>query len=144
MEYTSCTARYSRGMEKRRTDHGLRGRSICVTFCLIMFGLGVVRMLSYLPPLSSSRYTYTEGVGGGLFLTSLRWITPYIIYCDVCVVLVQLYLTFHSYGQYILYPWGYDALDTPDWEDLNRVSHTRRTYTWKRRQLSSLLFGGRS
>jgi hypothetical protein len=35
---------------------------------------------------------------------------------------MQLYLTFHSYGQYILYPWGYDALDTPDWEDLNRVS----------------------
>jgi hypothetical protein len=32
-----------------------------------------------------------------------------------------MYLTFHSYGQYILYPWGYDALDTPDWEDLHRV-----------------------
>lgn len=33
----------------------------------------------------------------------------------------QLYLTFHSYGQYILYPWGYDKLDTRDWRDLKRV-----------------------
>ena len=32
-----------------------------------------------------------------------------------------LYLTFHSYGQYILYPWGYDKLDTRDWRDLQRV-----------------------
>ena len=32
-----------------------------------------------------------------------------------------LYLTFHSYGQYILYPWGYDKLDTKDWRDLQRV-----------------------
>ena len=30
----------------------------------------------------------------------------------------QLYLTFHSYGQYLLYPWGYDKLDTPDWREL--------------------------
>ena len=29
-----------------------------------------------------------------------------------------LYLTFHSYGQYLLYPWGYDKLDTPDWREL--------------------------
>lgn len=33
----------------------------------------------------------------------------------------KLYLTFHSYGQYILYPWGYDKLDTRDWGDLKRV-----------------------
>ena len=33
----------------------------------------------------------------------------------------MLYLTFHSYGQYILYPWGYDKLDTKDWRDLQRV-----------------------
>ena len=32
-----------------------------------------------------------------------------------------MYLTFHSYGQYILYPWGYDKLDTRDWGDLKRV-----------------------
>ena len=34
---------------------------------------------------------------------------------------MQLYLTFHSYGQYILYPWGYDKLDTRDYRDLKRV-----------------------
>jgi len=33
----------------------------------------------------------------------------------------KLYLTFHTYGQYILYPWGYDALDTRDVRDLKRV-----------------------
>lgn len=33
----------------------------------------------------------------------------------------QLYLTFHSYGQYLLYPWGYDKLDTRDWRDLKHV-----------------------
>jgi len=33
----------------------------------------------------------------------------------------KLYLTFHSYGQYILYPWGYDKLDTRDYRDLKRV-----------------------
>ena len=33
----------------------------------------------------------------------------------------KLYLTFHSYGQYLLYPWGYDKLDTRDWQDLKRV-----------------------
>jgi len=33
----------------------------------------------------------------------------------------QLYLTFHSYGQYILYPWGYDKLDTRDFRELKRV-----------------------
>jgi len=33
----------------------------------------------------------------------------------------KLYLTFHSYGQYILYPWGYDTLDTRDHSELHRV-----------------------
>ena len=33
----------------------------------------------------------------------------------------QLYLTFHSYGQYILYPWGYDKLDTRDWAQLKHI-----------------------
>ena len=33
----------------------------------------------------------------------------------------QLYLTFHSYGQYLLYPWGYDKLDTRDWQELKHV-----------------------
>merc|ERR1712223_924147 len=33
----------------------------------------------------------------------------------------RLYLTFHSYGQYILYPWGYARRDTPDRKDLHNV-----------------------
>lgn len=33
----------------------------------------------------------------------------------------QGYLTFHSYGQYILYPWGYDRKVPPDYTDLERV-----------------------
>lgn len=31
------------------------------------------------------------------------------------------FLTFHSYGQYILYPWGYDRVVPPDYKDLERV-----------------------
>merc|ERR1712223_394454 len=34
---------------------------------------------------------------------------------------MKLYLTFHSYGQYILYPWGYARRDTPDKKDLHNV-----------------------
>ena len=34
---------------------------------------------------------------------------------------LQLYLTFHSYGQYILYPWGYARRDTPDRNDLHSL-----------------------
>ena len=34
---------------------------------------------------------------------------------------IQLYLTFHSYGQYLLYPWGNDKLDTRDWQELKHV-----------------------
>nr|XP_018898720.1 PREDICTED: carboxypeptidase B-like isoform X1 [Bemisia tabaci] len=34
---------------------------------------------------------------------------------------IQGFLTFHSYGQYILYPWGYDKKLPPDYEDLQRV-----------------------
>jgi carboxypeptidase A4 len=30
-------------------------------------------------------------------------------------------VTFHSYGQYILYPWGYDKKVPPDYTDLDRV-----------------------
>ncbi|XP_066587843.1 carboxypeptidase B-like isoform X2 [Prorops nasuta] len=33
----------------------------------------------------------------------------------------KAYLTFHSYGQYILYPWGYDRRVPPDYADLERV-----------------------
>lgn len=31
------------------------------------------------------------------------------------------FLTFHSYGQYILHPWGYDDVVPPDYQDLERV-----------------------
>ncbi|XP_071440264.1 carboxypeptidase B-like [Hetaerina americana] len=34
---------------------------------------------------------------------------------------VKAFLSFHSYGQYILYPWGYDRKVPPDYHDLNRV-----------------------
>ncbi|OAD61119.1 Carboxypeptidase B [Eufriesea mexicana] len=33
----------------------------------------------------------------------------------------KAYLTFHSYGQYILYPWGYDKRVPPDYADLEMV-----------------------
>jgi len=33
----------------------------------------------------------------------------------------DLYLTFHSYGQYILYPWGYARKDTLDKKDLHNL-----------------------
>jgi len=33
----------------------------------------------------------------------------------------DLYLTFHSYGQYILYPWGYARRDTLDKKDLHNL-----------------------
>ncbi|XP_014230660.1 carboxypeptidase B-like [Trichogramma pretiosum] len=33
----------------------------------------------------------------------------------------QAYLTFHSYGQYILYPWGYDRRVPPDYKELEAV-----------------------
>ncbi|XP_076649892.1 carboxypeptidase B [Halictus rubicundus] len=33
----------------------------------------------------------------------------------------KAYLTFHSYGQFILYPWGYDRRVPPDYADLDMV-----------------------
>nr|XP_013189801.1 unnamed protein product [Amyelois transitella] len=37
------------------------------------------------------------------------------------------YLTYHSYGQYILYPWGYDNAVPPDHLDLNAVGKKMAT-----------------
>ena len=37
------------------------------------------------------------------------------------LLFLQLYLTFHSYGQYVLYPWGYARRDTPDRNDLHSL-----------------------
>ncbi|KAK0162945.1 hypothetical protein PV327_006671 [Microctonus hyperodae] len=34
----------------------------------------------------------------------------------------KAFLTFHSYGQYILYPWGYAQRVPPDYADLDRVA----------------------
>ncbi|XP_063626097.1 uncharacterized protein LOC134797683 isoform X2 [Cydia splendana] len=34
------------------------------------------------------------------------------------------YLTYHSYGQYLLYPWGYDNVVPPDYKDLDEVGKT--------------------
>lgn len=39
----------------------------------------------------------------------------------------QAYLSFHSYGQYILYPWGYDYHLTKDRADLDRVARQAGT-----------------
>lgn len=39
----------------------------------------------------------------------------------------QAYLTFHSYGQFILYPWGYDKRVPPDYADLERVGKKAAT-----------------
>ncbi|XP_076632656.1 carboxypeptidase B [Colletes latitarsis] len=33
----------------------------------------------------------------------------------------KAYLSFHSYGQFILYPWGYDKRVPPDYADLEKV-----------------------
>ena len=32
-----------------------------------------------------------------------------------------LYLAFHSYGQYILYPWGYDKVDAKNVKELHKL-----------------------
>nr|XP_015837881.1 PREDICTED: carboxypeptidase B [Tribolium castaneum] len=34
----------------------------------------------------------------------------------------KAYISFHSYGQYILYPWGYDRVVPPDYKDLENVA----------------------
>ena len=33
----------------------------------------------------------------------------------------KLFLTYHSYGQYILYPWGYDRVDHPNRQRLHAL-----------------------
>ena len=34
---------------------------------------------------------------------------------------IRMYITFHSYGQMILYPWGYDRVDARDSAELHRM-----------------------
>lgn len=44
------------------------------------------------------------------------------------------FLTFHSYGQYILYPWGYDTVVPPDHQQLDQLGKqgaaVRRILRW--------------
>ena len=42
-------------------------------------------------------------------------------YFELCYIFFQMYLTFHSYGQYFLYPWGYEAVDAHDRRDLHNM-----------------------
>ncbi|XP_061387848.1 carboxypeptidase B-like, partial [Musca vetustissima] len=44
----------------------------------------------------------------------------------------KAYLTFHSYGQYILYPWGYDYHITKDMADLDLVGRQAGTTITRR------------
>ena len=37
----------------------------------------------------------------------------------VFIFFLQMYLSFHSYGQKVLYPWSYSAEKVPDWVDLH-------------------------
>ena len=37
------------------------------------------------------------------------------------IFIFQMYLTIHSYGQYFLYPWGYEKLDTHDRHELHNM-----------------------
>ena len=34
-----------------------------------------------------------------------------------------MYLSFHSFGQKILYPWSHTSKPIPDWKDLDRMAH---------------------
>ncbi|XP_032683426.1 carboxypeptidase B-like [Odontomachus brunneus] len=39
----------------------------------------------------------------------------------------KAYLSYHSYGQYILYPWGYDQRVPPDYADLDTIGRKAAT-----------------
>ena len=45
----------------------------------------------------------------------------YVQFINDWFLYFQLYLTFHSYGQYILYPWGFAAVDADDVGDLHAM-----------------------
>ena len=34
-----------------------------------------------------------------------------------------MYLTYHSYGQYVLIPWGYDKVDAPNFTQLRNMGN---------------------
>lgn len=51
------------------------------------------------------------------------------------------FLTFHSYGQYILYPWGYGTVVPPDYKDLDRVGKDAANVREMNRRCGGTHFG---
>lgn len=43
------------------------------------------------------------------------------LHCYCYFSSLQASVSFHSYGQYVLYPWGYSRVVPPDHQDLKRV-----------------------
>lgn len=37
---------------------------------------------------------------------------------------IEAYLTLHSYGQYLLYPWGYADILCDNWKELDELGHS--------------------
>lgn len=51
----------------------------------------------------------------------------------------KAYVSFHSYGQYILFPWGYDRVVPPDYLDLQSVAQKAASVSVKsQNELNSL------
>ena len=43
--------------------------------------------------------------------------------CITATLSLQLFVTYHSYGQYILYPWGYDkSKNAPNWRAMHAMA----------------------
>ena len=58
-----------------------------------------------------------------------------------------LYLAIHSYGQYILYPWGYERIDADNVKELHKLgtyganaASSRRGYRYKVGNSAKLLY----
>ena len=43
---------------------------------------------------------------------------------------VKLFLTYHSYGQYILHPWGYARSNGPNWQRMSAVGKLAAEAMW--------------
>ena len=57
---------------------------------------------------------------------------------------LQVYLTLHSYGQYLLIPWGFDVQFPSDYNDMkdlaNRAASTFRRYKYTVGNSADLLY----